>query len=141
MVETVFVRVTDGDVWVDGEHLTRGDEVDIPAGVYDRLPESFEQVADSDTSEDNADEDEIDDTGGGDESGDVQETDDGGADTVTVDDLDPHPSDLTVDELEERIADVNDVALLAAIREAETDAEDRTTAIEAIDTRLDELEG
>jgi hypothetical protein len=129
MAETVSVRVTDGDVWVDGEHYTRGDEVDVPAGVYDRLPGSFEQVADSDTSEDS------------DEDNAAQESGNGGADTVTVDDLDPHPTDLTVDELEERIADVDDVALLAAIREAETDAEDRTTAIEAIDTRLNELEG
>jgi hypothetical protein len=140
MPETVSVRVTDGDVWVDGEHYTRCDEVDIPAGVYDRLPGSFEQVADSDSSEDDVDEDETDATGGGDESGDIQETDDGGADTVTVDDLDPHPSDLTVDELEERIADVDDVALLDAIRNAETDAENRTTAIEPIDARLNELE-
>ena len=129
MVKTVSVRVTDGDVWVDGEHLTRGDEVDIPAGVYDRLPGSFEQVADPDAGEDS------------DEDNAAQETDDGGADTVAVDDLDPHPDDLTVDELEERIADVDDVALLEAIRGAETDAEDRTTAVDAIDARLNELEG
>lgn len=44
MTETVTVRVTDGDVWVDGTHLTRGDEAEIPTSVYDRIPESFERA-------------------------------------------------------------------------------------------------
>jgi hypothetical protein len=47
MSETVDVRVTDGDVWVDGDHYVRGDEVTIPAGVYERIPESFERVTET----------------------------------------------------------------------------------------------
>lgn len=44
MAETTRVRVTDGDVWVDGEHYSRGDEVDVPSTVYDRIPASFERL-------------------------------------------------------------------------------------------------
>lgn len=50
------------------------------------------------------------------------------------------PSDHTVSELEGALEDVDDPEALDAILEAEHDAEDRTTAIEAIEARLDAVE-
>jgi hypothetical protein len=118
----VRVRVADGDVWVDGEHYVRGDEVDIPERVYEQIPHSFERVESDD--------------GDGDEANAESGAD--GDEPPAVDDLDPHPAALTVDELRERVQDVDDIALLEAIRTAEqaTDGEARTTAIEAIENRL-----
>jgi len=59
---------------------------------------------------------------------------------VTTDDLDPHPSDLTVPEVEERVADVEDAALLETILEVETAGKNRTGAKDAIEARIAELE-
>jgi hypothetical protein len=59
---------------------------------------------------------------------------------VTTDDLDPHPSDLTVPEVEERVADVEDAALLETILAVETAGKNRTGAKDAIETRIAELE-
>lgn len=62
-------------------------------------------------------------------------------DSEAVDDELPFdPADLTVDELEERIADIDDVATLDALGQAEDEGKSRETALEAIDDRLDELE-
>lgn len=51
------------------------------------------------------------------------------------------PADLTVDELEERIADIDDAETLDAIGQAEDEGKSRETAFEAINDRLDDLEG
>jgi hypothetical protein len=51
------------------------------------------------------------------------------------------PGDLTVANLREAVADIDDAETLRAIRDAEADGKDRTTAREAIDARLAELEG
>lgn len=50
-------------------------------------------------------------------------------------DLDP--TELTIDELEAELDDVDDPEALEEIREAEADGEDRTGAKEAIDQRLE----
>lgn len=125
MTDTTRVRVTDGDVWIDGDHLTRGDEVDIPTDVYERIPASFEPVNDESGSE--SSDEEVDDAG--------SDTDD--AASVEVD---PHPEELTVDEIEDRVADVDDREKLQAIRELEVDGKNRSTALEVIDERLEELQ-
>jgi len=138
MPDTVSVRVADGDVWVDGEHLTRGDEVDIPADVYDRIPGSFERVDSDESTGDVDDETDASETNASEADG---EADGEAAGEVTVDDLNPHPDDLTVDELEERIADVDDAALLETILEAEEASDTRTTAVDAIEERIADLEG
>lgn len=52
------------------------------------------------------------------------------------------PGDLTVADLREAVADIDDADELRAVREAEAERDSpRTTALESIDTRLDELEG
>lgn len=49
------------------------------------------------------------------------------------------PTELTVSELEAHVADVDDADELATLREAEKAGDDRVTALEAIDERLDEV--
>jgi len=53
----------------------------------------------------------------------------------------PRADDATVDEIEAAIADIDDPDALAYLLEAERDGPDRTTAIDAIEARLNELEG
>ena len=122
--DTIRVRVARSQFRYDGTRYRRGDTLEVQQRTLERHPNTLKRievdvVQDDDTAED-AD----------------GESDDG----VTVDDLDPHPEDLKVGELEERIADVDDVELLETIREAETKTKDRTTAVDAIDARLNELE-
>jgi hypothetical protein len=50
------------------------------------------------------------------------------------------PGDLTVADLRDAVADIDDAAALQAVRAAEAGGSDRTTALEAIDARLAELE-
>lgn len=134
MTDTVPVRVSDGDVWVDGEHLTRGDEVKIPAGVYERLPGSFDRV---DGLEDTAVDSEADDAA----VDNPEDKSNGDGDELTVDDLDPHPSDLTVEEIKDRIDNVDDIEILRTIWDAEANGKNRTTALEAIEAGVNDLEG
>ncbi|NHN58429.1 electron transfer flavoprotein subunit alpha/FixB family protein [Halorussus rarus] len=56
------------------------------------------------------------------------------------DDVDLDPSEYTVDELEEKLASVEDPADLDAALAAEQEGDDRKTAREAIQARIDELE-
>lgn len=58
------------------------------------------------------------------------------ADTLAV-----HPTEHTVDELRDALADIDDPDDLRAARVIETDTQDRETALEAIDDRLAKLEG
>ncbi|EMA46531.1 gas vesicle protein GvpO [Halococcus saccharolyticus] len=52
-------------------------------------------------------------------------------------DLDP--SDHTIDELEAQLDEIDDPETLQEIRDAETDGEDRTGALDAIDERLNSV--
>lgn len=113
------VKVTGRSFRYRGERYRHGDTFEAEDGVLEKHPRTLSAVD-------------------GDEAGQEADEDDG---TVTVDDLDPHPADLKVGELKERIADVEDVDLLETIRDAEEATEDRTTAKDAIDARLNEIEG
>lgn len=63
-------------------------------------------------------------------------------DSVEVDEDDdddlPDPSDLTVDEVKDVVGDL-DTEDLSTLRDLETEGKDRSTALDAIDQRLDEL--
>ncbi|WP_435552758.1 hypothetical protein [Natrinema sp. CGMCC1.2065] len=120
---TVRVRVAGAQFRFDREQYTRGDELEVPERIVDRHPRTLAIV-----------EEDVDDDGGATGAGDA-------TGELAVDGLDPHPKDLDVPELEDRIADVDDVDLLNAIKEAEKQNDDRTTAKNAIDSRLNELEG
>lgn len=50
------------------------------------------------------------------------------------------PGEHTVSELRDRVQEVDDADDLRALRTAEAEGEDRTTALDAIDTRIDDLE-
>lgn len=119
----VRVRVAGSQFRHEGEEFHRGDELDVPAWVHDGWSARLDRV--DETAEDTA-------------------TDDGpdaSADTDDAPEVDPHPSDLTVAELRDRVAEVENASFLRAIREAEAEAEDpRSTALEAIDDRLADLE-
>lgn len=101
------------------EIYRRGDTLEIDPVVLEKHPKTLEKVESESSSEADTEEDEG---------------------SAAVEDLDPHPSDLKVDELEERIEDVDDVALLDAILTAETQSKDRTTAVNVIESRISELE-
>lgn len=135
----------------DVDDVEEDDETDAAVGTEDASGDTLtvdesgsstsEALTTSSTGSDDvastADVDEEPDT---DQEDDVQ---DDGADEAPDDGpvVDPHPSDLTNADLEERVADVDDVELLQAIRAEEVDGENRKGAKAAIDARLDELEG
>jgi len=144
MTDTVSVRVTDGDVWIDGEHLTRGDETEIPESVYERIPESFDRLGSEgdDTPDDAGEDEDVDEDGAAadEEGADIDESEAEPSDLdVDVDAIDPHPKDLTVVELKERVAGVDDEDVARGIRFLEKRDGPRSTAIDAINARLDEL--
>jgi len=77
----------------------------------------------------------------------IDEEDEGATDGD--DDAGPHdfvveppfdPTEKTVDELEEALADVDDIDELEALADAESVGEDRTTALEAIRDRIAAVE-
>lgn len=125
MTDTITVRVIRSMFGHGREIYRRGDTLEVGRTVLEKHPNTLEQVDQANTEVSAAD-----------EAKDSAEADDG----VTVDELDPHPEALNVDELEERIADVDDLELLETIREAEAESQNRTTAKDAIDARLNELE-
>ena len=51
-----------------------------------------------------------------------------------------NPESLTVNEVEEEVDDVDDVEAVRALRNLEQQQKDRTTAVEVLEARLDELE-
>ncbi|WP_135535379.1 hypothetical protein [Halostella pelagica] len=110
---TVTVRIVRGEFRYDREHYERGDELEVHEGALEKHPRTLERV----------------------------EEDDGSDEDEDIDELDPHPADLTVGELEDRIEDVEDPALIKTIRKAEEESKDRETATDAIDARLKELGG
>jgi len=117
--DTIRVRVDRGDYRHERKHYTRGDELDVAPKVLEQHPNSLTRIEDPDVSTD-----------------DQGTTADAGDEIV----VDPGPSDLTVDELRDRIADVDDVDLLGAIKDAEEEGKNRETAIDALDERLATLE-
>jgi DNA topoisomerase VI subunit B len=119
--DTVRVRVAGPQFRYEREQYTEGDELDVPEWVIESHPQTLERVAPTASSETTAEQD---------------------ADSeVDPDEIDPHPTELTVDEIKERIADVDDVATLEAILELEERGENRSTATDAIENRIDDLEG
>lgn len=128
MSDSVRVRVVRAQFRYDREQYTEGDKLDVPEHVLERHPRSLAVVEETgaeakpDTDADQTD------------SADAVEP-------VAEADLDPHPSDLTVDELRDRLTDVGDLALLYDIRAAEGDGKTRETALEAIDARISDVEG
>jgi hypothetical protein len=119
--DTIRVRVDRGDYRHERKHYTRGEEIDVDPKVLEKHPNSLTRVEEPDESADD---------------GGADTTDDGGDEIV----VDPGPSELTVDELRDRIADVDDVDLLGAIKDAEEEGKNRETAIDALDERLATLE-
>lgn len=118
---TIGVRVDRGDYRHEREHYTRGDELDVAPKVLEQHPNSLTRIEEPDVSTD--------------DQGDAGDADAG--DEVVVD---PDPSELTVDELRDRIADVDDAELLDAIKDAEKAGKNRETAIDALEDRISALE-
>lgn len=128
---TVRVRVAGSQFRYDREQYTRDDVLEVAEETLAKHPRTLAPVE-----EDGGDQQvTLDDANGSDESDGSDGSD--GSDDYEVD---PHPSDLTVAELRDRVGDVDDVGLLEAIHKAETDGEQRSTAIDAIEDRIDELE-
>lgn len=119
--DTIRVRVERGEYRHEREHYTRGDELEVPEKTLDKHPRSLTRIEDVDDSATKADE----------------PSSEGDTDEI---DVDPHPSEVTIPELEERIADVEDVDLLEAIRDAEEASKDREGATDALDDRIADLE-
>lgn len=123
--ETILARVT-GRTWrQDAENYLNGDEVEVAPEELENWPNRLARVErEPEPDSKPADEDSDGDDDGEDESPEI----------------DPHPQDLTVTELRERVETVNDVSMLEAIRELEDDSDEpRTKALSAIDARIDEL--
>lgn len=133
---TVRVRVDRGEYRHEREHYTRGDELEVPEKTLEKHPNSLTRIEDGEEAEAETEpepEPETSDSTDGNDAGD----DEGGSEDIEVD---PHPTEVTIDELEERIADVEDVALLEAIREEEATSKERTGALDALDSRIAAVE-
>ncbi|AXR78991.1 hypothetical protein [Natrarchaeobaculum sulfurireducens] len=115
---TVRVRVAGSQFRFDREQFTRDDTLEVLERVAAKHPNTLEPV-DSDD--------------GDEEDDDIE--------PIPEDELDPHPSELTVDELETRLGNVDDLELLHGILEAEQSNKKRDTAVDSITGRLAELEG
>jgi len=122
--DTVLVRVVGRQFRHEGKQYHRGDELEVPERAIEGWEARLERVEEAAETEEEA----------------VDEAEE--STEIDVADIDPHPSELTVDELQERVEGVDDVEKLEAIRQLEAgDDGGRTTALDAIDERLDELEG
>lgn len=117
--EQVTVRVTGRQFRHDGREYHTNDTLDVPRDVYEAWQGRLTIHEDTDDGADGAGEEED-------------------SDEAVVD---PHPSDLTVSELEDRIQDVDDTSLLHGILDAEIEGENRSTAVDAIEDRIQDLEG
>ncbi|MDL0133516.1 hypothetical protein [Halobacterium salinarum] len=122
--DTITVEVIGPQFRYEREQYVQGDELEVTERTLESHPNTLAPVAgDGGASDDNADQEDVD------------------VDPVAEADLDPHPSDLTVDDLEARIDDVDDLSLLYGIRAAEADDKNRETALEAIDAQIASVEG
>lgn len=117
MTDHVTVRVVGEAFGVGGDRYSTDETLEVRADVAERHPNTLE-VIDEDA-----------------EPPEPSGEDDAEAE-VTVDDLDPHPEELTVSEIEERVAELEDVDLLETIKDAEEATGDRSTAVDAIEARL-----
>jgi hypothetical protein len=137
MSDTIRVRVARGEFRYDREHYTQGDELEVHERALEKHPRTLtrvEEARDESVAPDPREE-MVAEEFGEDPDADLEER-------LAVEDLDPHPSDLTVPEMEDRLASVDDVAHVEAILDAERESDDpRTTAIDVIESRLAELEG
>lgn len=159
------VRYTaDGGRYRVASHTFKpGDEADVSDGLAEHLVENhgvfeyvdaYEDASEADTDAAPADGDanaasdeDADDAAGadaepasaGEESEDASEADgdtaEGDGAALAVD-----PSEHTISELEDELDAVEDPAALEAIREAETDGKNRTGALDAIGSRLAEVD-
>lgn len=139
--DPVRIRVTGRQFRHNGEEYLHGDELTVPRRAIEGWDGRVEVIETAES--DGESEPEADPADGSEDDAAGQADDEGGPDEDESDEVvvDPHPSDLTNDELESRLADVDDLDLLRAIRAEETAGKDRTGAKDAIDARIEELEG
>jgi hypothetical protein len=116
----VEVRVDRPQYRSGGEQYERGDTLTVSKRELDRHPNSLEKI--------------------GEVTGEAEGEDvpDGPSGKLPF-----LPPEHSVSEIEERIAEIDDVEAVRALRNAEQQEQDdpRTTAVEAFDDRIDELEG
>lgn len=125
----VEVRVDRPQYRHDGEQYERDDTLEVPKRVLNRHPNSLERIEEATAAEPGDD--------AGDADAEIELTDEDGG-TIPF-----NPTNFSVDEVEDRIADIEDADTIRSLRTLEQteDGDPRTTAIEAFDARIDELEG
>lgn len=126
--DTITVEVVGPQFRYDREQYTHGDELEVTQRTLESHPNTLAPVPGGDAGAETTDESED-----GDQDDEIE--------PLAESELDPHPSELTVDELEERIADVDDLELLYGILAAEEDNKNRDTAIAAIESQIADVEG
>jgi hypothetical protein len=126
MGDTIHVRVSGPQFRTNNQWYEQGETLEVPEEIFEKYPRRLERVEPEDDTE--AESEEASDDAAPDES-----------EADAAPEADPHPADLSVSELEERLEDVDDVALLEAILEAEQE-DPRKTAVEAIEARIDAVE-
>lgn len=131
MSNTVEVRVTRAQYRHNRQQYSQGDVLEVSEETLEKHPRSLERVEDDNADAETEGEAEAEPDGDGDEDA---------VTPLSEDELDPHPSDLTVDEIRERVENA-DLPTLYGIRDAEKAAENRSTAIEAIEAQIDDVEG
>lgn len=118
----------------------RGDRADVPAEQAARLCDggNFERVSDDDDVDEGEDVDEVEVASDDSEDEEEEEPETEGDDSLAFD-----PNDHTVDDVRDHVRSIDSddiVAELEAIREAEAAGKDRSTAIEAINARLEDVQ-
>lgn len=126
--DTITVEVVGPQFRYDHEQYTQGDTLEVTDRTLEAHPNTLAPVTGDDAGAETSD-----DSDDGDQDGDEIEP-------LAESELDPHPSELTVDELKERIADVDDLELLYGILAAEEDNKNRDTAIAAIESQIADVE-
>ncbi|MFC6766009.1 hypothetical protein [Natrinema soli] len=115
MTDSITVRVVRNQFWHDGEARTPdSDPFEVEESVAADHPRTLERV---------------------DDGGDV----DGGSDEA--DGTSADPGEHTIDELEAKLEDVDDPEVLRELVNLERSQKNRDGALDAIEARLDELEG
>jgi|GEM_PF-5806666 len=120
-------------VGATGEEVAPGETVELDEHAGDPNDELVRVEEDTAEVEDETETDEADGVPQTTES----DAADGGGD---ADDERTPLAEMTVDDIEDAVGNVDDIETLEAMRHDEADSKDRTTAIEAIDDRIDELE-
>lgn len=130
--DTITVEVVGSQFRYDREQYTHGDELEVTQRTLESHPNTLAPVTAGDAGAETSDD--------SDDDQDEGDQDDEEIEPLAESELDPHPSELTVDELEERIADVDDLELLYGILAAEGDNKNRDTAIAAIESQIGDVE-